>query len=66
VVARLAEYVPKRCWDFGLERYVWRRGKFRRRSMGDSPLVHPSAWEVGNGYDQKLPPGARRWEPDVA
>jgi hypothetical protein len=23
-------------------------------------------WEVGNGYDQKLPPGARRWEPDVA
>lgn len=55
----IAEFVPKRHWNFPEGRWEWRMNLFRRRTMGAGPLVHPVAWEIGGGYADRLPAGAR-------
>lgn len=57
----LAEFVPKRHWNNQNETWEWRFNLFRRRHMGDNPVVHDSAWARGTAYLKRLPAGAIRW-----
>ncbi|WP_132391306.1 DUF2235 domain-containing protein [Novosphingobium sp. PhB165] len=51
----LAEFVPKKHWNFDCKRWEWRMNLFRRRSLPPAPVVHDVAWEIP-GY--ALPDGA--------
>lgn len=51
----LAEFVPKKHWNFAKCRWEWRMNLFRRRTLPDRPLVHEVAWQIP-GY--AVPPGA--------
>lgn len=66
-----AEFVPKRYWDLRKNERTWRLNLFRRRSMGQTPVVHDAAWDVGGDYASRLPSGAIRlsameWTPGNA
>jgi uncharacterized protein (DUF2235 family) len=56
----LAEFVPKKHWNFAKARWEWRMNLFRRRTLPANPLVHPVAWEISGDYARRLPPGAVR------
>lgn len=53
----LAEFVPKKHWNFDKKKWEWRANLFRRRSLPDAPIVHDVAWEI-SGY--AVPKGAVR------
>lgn len=53
----LAEFVPKKHWNFEKQDWEWRANLFRRRSLPAAPIVHDVAWEIP-GY--KTPEGAVR------
>jgi len=51
----LAEFVPKKHWDFTKGKWAWRANLFRRRTYPEAPVVHDVAWAIP---DYVLPPGA--------
>ena len=53
----LAEFVPKKHWNFERADWEWRANLFRRRSLPAAPVVHDVAWDIP-GY--RLPPNAVR------
>jgi uncharacterized protein (DUF2235 family) len=54
----LAEFVPKRHYDWAKQKEERRMNLYRRRTMPADALVHVSAWQRGNDYKKRLPPGA--------
>ncbi len=56
----LAEFVPKRYFDWATRQWRWRLNLFRRRFIPDGALVHVSAYERGDDYAERLPPSAVR------
>jgi uncharacterized protein (DUF2235 family) len=60
----LAEFVPKKHYDAKTGKIGLRANLFRRRSMGEAPVVHESAYLRGDAYAQFIPAGAIR-EPRV-
>jgi uncharacterized protein (DUF2235 family) len=57
---RIAEYVPKRHFDFVTRKEGRRMNLGRRRTIPPKSLVHASAFERGEGYRQCLPADAIR------
>lgn len=58
---RLAEFVPKRHYDYSTGKTSRRMNLFRRRPMPSGAYVHDSAYLRGPAYVKRLPPGARRY-----
>ena len=56
----IAEFIPKRHWNFDTRKWEWRMNLFRRRIMPETPLVHRIAWDIPDGYASRLPPGSLR------
>jgi len=57
----IAEFIPKRRWNSQTANWEWRLNFFRRRKMGDTPIVHDGAWARGDSYVKRLPPQSVRW-----
>lgn len=53
----LAEFVPKKRWNYASMAWEWRMNRFRRRTLPPELVVHDVAWDIP-GYT--LPDGARR------
>ena len=51
----LAEYLPKRHYDFASGKVSWRMNRGRRRTMPLDALVHKSAYLQGPEYTKRLP-----------
>ena len=51
----LAEFIPKKHWNFPKQKWEWRMNLFRRRTLPPNPLVHDVAWQ-SPGYP--VPRGA--------
>jgi uncharacterized protein (DUF2235 family) len=51
----LAEYVPKRHYDWATRTDGWRMNRHRRRTVPSGSLVHIAAKERGDEYLQRLP-----------
>jgi uncharacterized protein (DUF2235 family) len=49
-----AEVVPKKHWNFKLQRWGWRMNLGRRRTLPEVPVVHDVAWDIP-GYVERLP-----------
>jgi uncharacterized protein (DUF2235 family) len=56
----LAEYVPKKHFDFATRTERRRMNNFRRRTIPPKSLVHASAFERGDEYRKRLPADAIR------
>lgn len=56
----LAEFVPKRHWNWKARQWEYRMNLHRRRTMPPDALVHEAAYQRGADYQGRLPPGARR------
>jgi uncharacterized protein (DUF2235 family) len=54
----VAEFIPKRHYDWTTRRETKRMNLFRRRTIPSKSLVHQSAFERGGGYEQRLPADA--------
>jgi uncharacterized protein (DUF2235 family) len=63
---RLAEFVPKRHYDWTTHRWRHRMNLFRRRTIPAKSLVHESAFERGEDYRKRLPADAIRVATDTA
>ena len=59
-VWRLAEYVPKKHYDFATRTERRRMNLGRRRTIPPNSLVHASAFERGDEYTKRLPSDAIR------
>ena len=59
-VWHLAEYVPKKHFDWRTQKEVRRMNRCRRRTIPPKSLVHVSAYERGGDYQKRLPPDAVR------
>jgi uncharacterized protein (DUF2235 family) len=57
---RIAEYVPKRHFDFATRKEGRRMNLGRRRTIPPKSLVHAAAFERGDQYKQRLPADAIR------
>jgi hypothetical protein len=55
---KLAEYVPKKHFDFTTRREEWRANQFRRRTVPAGSVIHWSVYERGPAYvaSLNLPP----------
>jgi uncharacterized protein (DUF2235 family) len=54
---RLAEFLPKKHFDWKVGRVRRRMNFFRRRTIPENSLVHESAFQRGDAYRARLPPG---------
>jgi len=52
---RLAEFIPKRRYDWAAGQWVVRMNLFRRRTIPNHASVHESAYERGEDYARRLP-----------
>jgi uncharacterized protein (DUF2235 family) len=52
---RLAEFVPKKHYDWATGKTRWRMNLFRRRTIPPGALVHESAFLRGGSYGERLP-----------
>jgi uncharacterized protein (DUF2235 family) len=59
---RLAEYVPKKHFDWATRTVGRRMNRGRRRTIPPKSLVHAAAFERGDDYQQRLPADAVRVE----
>jgi uncharacterized protein (DUF2235 family) len=57
---RLAEFMPKPCYDYATRKTTWRPNLFARRVLPPNAWVHESAYLRGPDYLKRLPPGTRR------
>jgi len=55
---RIAEFIPKRHYNWKTGRWEHRMNLFRRRTMPPGSLVHECAFQRGADYQEMLPPGA--------
>jgi uncharacterized protein (DUF2235 family) len=56
----LAEFVPKRHYDYRTKQWRRRPNLFRRRVMPSGALVHAAVYARGPEYEKLLPPNASR------
>jgi uncharacterized protein (DUF2235 family) len=56
----LAEYVPKKHYDWETRKESRRMNRYRRRTIPPKSLVHFSAYERGRDYQKRLPPDVVR------
>jgi len=56
----IAEFLPKTHWNQDRKRRELHFNVFRRRRMGDTPIVHDGAWARGADYVKRLPAGSIR------
>jgi uncharacterized protein (DUF2235 family) len=56
----LAEYVPKRHFDWQTKKVSRRMNRYRRRTIPPKSLVYATAFERGEEYCERLPPDAVR------
>jgi uncharacterized protein (DUF2235 family) len=56
----LAEFIPKRHWNWAAARWEHRMNRHRRRTIPPSALVHDSAFLRGDEYRSSLPADAVR------
>jgi uncharacterized protein (DUF2235 family) len=56
----VAEFIPKRHYDWTTQRETKRMNLFHRRTIPSNSFVHQSAFERGGGYEQLLPADAVR------
>jgi len=57
---RLAEFVPKRHWNWKTGKWEHRMNLFRRRTIPPQSLVHDSAYLQGAEYQKFIPADAVR------
>jgi uncharacterized protein (DUF2235 family) len=57
---QLAEYIPKRHYDWTLGREERRQNLSRRRTIPDGSLIHQAAYDRGSEYQKLLPADAVR------
>jgi uncharacterized protein (DUF2235 family) len=57
---RLAEFVPKRHWNWQSKEWEHRMNLFRRRTIPAGSMVHESAYLRGDDYAKRIPPTAIR------
>jgi hypothetical protein len=57
---QLAEYIPKRHYDWTLGREERRPNLSRRRTIPDGSLIHQAAYDRGSEYQKLLPANAVR------
>ena len=57
---QLAEYVPKKHFDWQTRKVSRRMNRHRRRTIPPGSLVHAAAFERGEEYRKRLPPDAVR------
>jgi uncharacterized protein (DUF2235 family) len=55
---RATELVPVRHYDWTSRSGKWTINGFRRRELPPRPLIHDSAWSLGEEYTRKLPSDA--------
>lgn len=55
---RLAEFIPKKHFDWQTKTYSYRMNLFHRRQMPAESLVHESVLQRGEAYRQRLPQDA--------
>jgi uncharacterized protein (DUF2235 family) len=58
---RIAEFVPKRHYDWKKARWGHRMNLFRRRTIPPRSWVHESAYLRSGHYASRLPKDAKRW-----
>jgi uncharacterized protein (DUF2235 family) len=58
----IAEFVPKRHFNWKTGTQEWQMNRFRRRTIPAGAAVHVSAYERGPEYQKRLPPDAVRVE----
>jgi uncharacterized protein (DUF2235 family) len=56
----IAEFIPKRHWDWDARQWRHRMNLYRRRTIPDGSLIHDSAYLQGAEYQKRFPPGAIR------
>jgi uncharacterized protein (DUF2235 family) len=59
----LAEFVPKKHYDWATGEWNRRMNLYRRRSLPPNSLVHDSVFRRGGGYSSRLPSDAVRLSP---
>lgn len=52
---RVAEYVPKRHYNWAEQKEERRANRFRRRTIPEGSLIHESAYQRGADYVARLP-----------
>jgi len=57
---RIAEFVPKRHYNWKSGKWGHRMNLFRRRTIPPGSLIHESAYQRGEAYQKLLPPDAIR------
>ena len=55
---RIAEFIPKKHYDFATGKTSWRANRFRRRTIPPQSLVHESAFNRKDNYKACLPADA--------
>ncbi len=56
----LAEFLPKRHWNWQTKRWERRMNRYRRRTMPPGALIHDAAYARGAAYQERFPPDAVR------
>ena len=56
----IAEFIPKRHFDFDTKKTSWRMNRYRRRIIPPGSDVHESAFRRQGNYKHRLPPDAKR------
>jgi uncharacterized protein (DUF2235 family) len=56
----LAEFIPKRHWNWDTRRWEHRMNLYRRRTIPPRSLIHEVAYQRGAAYQKFLPPDAFR------
>ena len=62
---RLAEFVPKRHWNWAKGKWQHRMNLFRRRTIPAGSMVHESAYLQGAEYGRRIPADAVRVRTDA-
>jgi len=58
---KIAEFIPKRHWNWKESKWEHRMNLFRRRTIPAGSWVHESAYLRGAEYAKRLPPDARQF-----
>jgi hypothetical protein len=56
----LAEFVPKKHWNWKKERETRRMNLYDRRTVPPSAVIHDAVFSRGNNYADRLPKGVKR------
>jgi uncharacterized protein (DUF2235 family) len=56
----IAEFIPKRHWNWKASKWEHRMNLYRRRTIPPNSLVHDAAYLQGAAYQKRIPPDATR------